>query len=454
MADFQQKLILLAELLGDKQVLDGLQRMTAAQEKVGLSAEQAGEAAQESGKKTEEQTLAFRDFANILGLIDPRLQSMAGRLFRAAESFGNIGTKAIDFGAAGKGLVETLGKLGPALGLLAAGGAVALGIGAIGTAMAKMREETAKATEELERQREAMNDIRRQQSDRQQAIEGISDARRRGGFPADTSRLAQSTAELIKRRNPQLEDSAINQAIGNLFDVTQDPAELAEAAFLLQNDDRFKFTGRESAGRAEIKFRQAQRRNAGRFQQFQRRENRQDLEMLDRVRNELRADRGSTVAIEEFIRRFVEPGLPDEEVAELIKRVDELQNVEGLIEAYTQRYTSGVMGNVTTRRLPIDKPVDARAQRFFNTLDHLERMKKAEDEERAKSDPHGRIDTMLRDREMNNTPAGTAPPAKPSGPPVSTTINNYNSRNYGAFAMGQRSAIRNGESLAARMEMV
>lgn len=421
MADVAQKLTLLAELLGDKQVIDGLNRMSAAQGQATSAVSEHGKKLEDNSPKQDDATLKMKDFTNVLGIIDPRLQSIASRLFRTGEAFGDLGTKSIDFATVGKGLVETLTKMGPALALLAAGAGVALGLGAITSAMAKMGEETAKATEQLERQRKVANELRNTQAESKKSIEGISDARKRGGFDADTSRKAQSTAETIKRRFPQLDYSAIQQAVGNLFDVTQDPNDLAEAAFLLQTDDKFKFNRNDTAGRAGSRFQRSRSRNPGAFNAFQKRETKQERELAGDVRLELMSEGGSTRAIEEFIRNYVDADLPDEDRQALIKRLEEFKNRAGLERKYVPfEHTDPRTGVTYTQKSKIEDPVDINAVRFFNELEK-------------------------RDQPL------TTP--KTPGAPMSINIH-HNSRFIAPFARGQEQARVNGESRAQAMEMV
>jgi len=420
MGDVAQKLTLIAELLGDKQVLEGLRKIVEEQGKV------AGSTA-DAAKSQDDATLKLKDFTNVLGIIDPRLQSMVLRLFKAGEAFGDIGTKAIDFAGVGKGLLETLTKFGPALALLGAGAAVAAGIAAIGSAMAKMREDTEKATEAIKQQQDALNTLKSRQADVQRSVEGVSDARRRGGFDASTAALAEAKASRIKQLFPDLEGAAIAGAVGNLFDVTQDTEQLAQAAFLIQTD-RLKFTGKESPGRAGAKLANAQRGGAAALQTyFSRERSQRGSGLVSGARGELRSIGGENVNLRELIGMMF-PDLGEEATRKLIERAEATPTLSELEESIKQRRMYFPPADPRNDFRPYEPillpegevitPDEARLRQLYKGMDQIER-------------------------------GGARTP----GRPLSINIH-HNSRFIHPFARGQELARTNGESRAKEMEFV
>ena len=384
MPDAAQKLTLIAELLGDKEVVANLQKIIAAQQGVAGSAGAqagalgaAGEAIRdaatatgEAADKQEEHTLRLKDFTRVLQMIDPGLASMALRLGRTAIAFGDLGQKAIDFKSVGGGLLEVLGKFGPSLALFGAGSAVVLGIGAITSAWTKMGEEVKKVTEAIKAQGEAMNEVRRKEGEDKQAIEDISDARRRGGFDADTARKAELQARRVKESTPALKEAAVQTAAGNLGDAGLSDEEMAIAAALVQMGD-LRFTGKESAVRAENKFRGQAEAKQQKVKRFFERERKQRLETAEQAAREMRTQEGSDLAIEDIAKRALGTGTPDAELKEAIEQAKKSESVEGLEKSLvteTAQFSKGdrFLGTIKERRAPT--PTEAQAMKVLQAL--------------------------------------------------------------------------------------
>ena len=119
-------------------------------------------------------------YGGLLSKIHPELGSFVTGMLRGVNVAGRMATQQLDLTSIFKTATEAIGKNAGALALLGAGGAVALGIAAITSAVRKMGEEWERANKTIEQQTKAVNDLRAAQGEQRGSIEALSDLRRGG----------------------------------------------------------------------------------------------------------------------------------------------------------------------------------------------------------------------------------------------------------------------------------
>jgi hypothetical protein len=199
---------------------------------------------------------------------------------------------------------------------------LAAGIGAITAAWAKMGAELEKVNAKIKDQQDAMNALKRAEGERKQAIEDISDARKRGGFDAATARAADEQIGRVLTRNPALDAEAAKKAAGHLGDVGLSDEEMASATFLMQTG-RLQLTGKESKQRARARFDKAAGRNREAVESQFRREAKQRYDTAEEAFREKQSIGGGKTALEDLAREALGKGVTDEQVKAAIAKLEE-----------------------------------------------------------------------------------------------------------------------------------
>lgn len=182
---------------------------------------------------TKQLTASESDFIGVLSRINPQLGGMADALLKGSKIAGAAASQNIDLARTFQKVSAAVTKKAGAFKLLLAGGAVVIGIMAIVKAIQREREELDKATEAVKRHRNALNTLKQEEQDRQQAIEDIADRRKWvGGLSADESRQALVLAESIGKQFEGLKPENINQVVGMLSGAGLSREEMVKAAAL------------------------------------------------------------------------------------------------------------------------------------------------------------------------------------------------------------------------------
>jgi hypothetical protein len=440
--DQTQKLTIQAEVQGAQRSAEELQRIAAAQEQVNRAAANGAAANGGAGGATspgDDATLKFKDLNNVLSILDPRLGALVGRLSRAAEAFGELGIKGIDFAAVGKGLIETLTKMGPALGLLAAGGAAAGGIGFLISQFQRARREAEELRESMERIGRAQTDIGRERIETVDQVVAARDRMRQTPSATEEQRAAIDATLLqasLRGASKDVQSQLASLMVGLLG--ASDTTVGTGGEFTL--DDLMAMT--EQGFQVEPGI--SARRNERRARQFLgMAETRKDRATI-RQRNERIKELGFDRSREEGVSRDPTVGTA---------------NLDMIIEEVAKQY--GAPPD-EVRRAVIDRLKKEDDLRAGGVLDDV-----ILNVRRAFISRHGpsmgpAIDEVLRSLGGNVPPSSQTPVERPPvapppeqrkpGTPVSTTINHYNSRFIGSDAAAQRGRMRNGETLAREME--
>ncbi|MBI4716585.1 MAG: hypothetical protein HY763_02180 [Planctomycetes bacterium] len=236
MAD--QKLTAAVEVTGAENASAQLGQVAAAQAKVSGQTQTAGDQAVQSAADQARLNASTETYLQLINQINPQLGQFVANLVRGSRV-------ARDMAGSGQGLGNVLvfikkGVLDnvKALGWLAAG-AVAFSLISKGIeVVVEGLEREKKAREEVEeatrKQTEALNELLEKQAEQQVTLERISDLRAEGGFDADQAVLARQEAERLRTKFPNLDETSVNRAVGNLFGTGISPENMERAAFAIQ----------------------------------------------------------------------------------------------------------------------------------------------------------------------------------------------------------------------------
>ncbi|MEK6675518.1 MAG: hypothetical protein AABZ47_07680 [Planctomycetota bacterium] len=207
---------------------------------------------------------------------------------KAADGQGDLNTGLRQFGRLLDTVVPGLGRLvGGLTSLPTIAGAVIGGLGAIALALQSIEERARAAREELDKLRDSANQSEKDRLQRQQAIESISDQRRRvGGLNAADSESAIDTAEQISRRLPGLDRGAIDTAVGTFGGIGLNLDQLIEAAILTQLGELKVQAGATAEG-LRRSLESASKRKSSRVQGFIEREDTQGAQLAGQASKSL-----------------------------------------------------------------------------------------------------------------------------------------------------------------------
>jgi hypothetical protein len=242
---------------------------------------------------------------------------------KAADGQGDLNTGLRQFGRLLDTVVPGLGRLvGGLTSLPTIAGAVIGGLGAIALALQSIEERARAAREEFDKLRDAANQSEKDRLQRQQAIENISDQRRRiGGLNETDSEAAIDTAEQISQRFPSLDREAIDTTVGTFGGIGLNLDQLIEASILMQLGELKVEVGATAEG-LRRSLESASKRKASRVQGFVAREDVQSEKLAGQAGKALRSTDEPTAALEEFIRRLppgVTKNIDPEELARVIQ---------------------------------------------------------------------------------------------------------------------------------------
>lgn len=177
-----------------------VEKLAGAEQQLGKNLEDAAGKTKDKNKEQEKLNAGEGDYIDILRRINPALGDLADGLLKGSKVAGDMASKQIDLGKAFGGATDAIKNNAGALKLLGAGGAVFLGISAISSAMARMRQEaelTTKAAQELV---EAFNEVERTRRDQQASIEKSTAGRFEGPVSADEAAALQKAFEGLGSR--------------------------------------------------------------------------------------------------------------------------------------------------------------------------------------------------------------------------------------------------------------
>jgi len=346
MAD--QDLRLTATAAGFDQAANEVKKVTDAEK-------QLGDLINQTADKTKLSGDSFRELQSILNNIHPRLGSLAAGFSKALDLAGEFGQSNVKLGGILGSVTQAIKANASALLLVGAGGAVVFGINSIISSIQRMGEESKKATEELKRQREALDEIFRGRAERQQTIESISDTRRSGGLSAESAARAAKSAESVSGQFRALDPEAVNIAAGHFGDAGLTNEQLAEAAFLIQTG-RLKL---DAGSSQRVNLRQLSR-SANRFRpqstDFFARETGQGqgtgtggagtVAAKTAAIEEIRSKEPGTLSIEDFIRNLpggLVEGHDPKKLAEIVKGVADNRGLTLPAIHYPQNISNAVV---------------------------------------------------------------------------------------------------------------
>ncbi len=189
---------------------------------------------EELDQATKKLTASEEDYTALLGRVHPALGAMADVMLKGSKVVGDLAAQEINLTAVTARATAALAAHKDTLKLLAAGGAVVAGIGAVISSLRAARAEHDRNTEAIQRHKEALDSLRETERDRQQAIERVSDTRRAGPMDAETSaRVAGDVEAIVKQYGTAIDEQALIDVAGMLGDRL-DRQGLVQAAILRQ----------------------------------------------------------------------------------------------------------------------------------------------------------------------------------------------------------------------------
>ncbi len=326
MAKGQQDLKLTSKAEGFDETAKKVDQVADSTAKLKGQVDRGGKAATDAAKSQEKLNASESDYVSLLAAVSPRLSLFVDSLLKGSKIAGDFASQQIDVAALTGKATEAIKKNAAALKLIGAAGAVALAIYAIVKAIETMRQEAEAATKAITAQSAALSELQRQGQERGQAIENISDTRRRGGFTADQARSAVNVARLIGERYEFLSPDAVNQVVGLAGDARLSTAQLARAAFL-QQSGRLDLNPDATASGMRRKILNTLRRYSEQIAPAFARETAQGQrlgvsgERAQAARQELDQVGGSTVALEDIARQFAPAGVDAGRIARIANQL-------------------------------------------------------------------------------------------------------------------------------------
>lgn len=162
MGEETQDLKLQAKAVGFDQAAKEVDKVSDAQKGLTDKVDASSGAKDAATKATDKLKASESDLTSLLSQINPQLGAFADALFKGGKIAGDLASQQISLGGAMAKATGFIKANAGALKLLAASGAVVIGIMAIVRAIGAVREEADRATEAIKRQQDALNDIRQQ----------------------------------------------------------------------------------------------------------------------------------------------------------------------------------------------------------------------------------------------------------------------------------------------------
>lgn len=436
MAD--QELKLRITQAGAAEVAESLRSVQGAQQGVAASATQAGTAASAAAPKIGGLGGAGQSASKGVDELQAELQNFFAaipggeRITRIIRLMNMLGDGSVSVGGAARTATSLLSKMSGSLTLLAAGGAVVAGIWAISAAMRSIGEEARRNEEAIKRQTEALNELIKKNRELGQSIEDVASQRPGGGFDARQAEAAAQTGADIRDRLPFIEQSTLAQVLGIFGGASEREGggarsrdELERIAVLLRQK-RIELEPTKGMAPLNAAVDRALARFAQQIDIDIGRERQQRGESERMAREEAASPEGSSVNLQDFIRRTLGPDIAEEDVETIVTLLKATSGGRALDErSRTGRYIDPVTALALRNRMGgvylADVPRDPKTNDFgFVSNQMLELM------------------DIVR-RALERQPA---------------TYNQQGSRYYGPDAASRKQRTVNGESLAREAERI
>lgn len=270
--------------------------------------------------KQNDLSLSMRHFTALVSQASPLVGHYVEALFRSVHVAGQLGAANINLNSIMKAGAGFITENANALLLMGAGGAVIFGIQQIVSAYEQMGKELENVTARIKQYQDAVNALKRSEQERQQSIETISDTRREGGLSAEQSAGAQQMAANIQKRfGKDLDEGAINEAVGMFFDKGLSEEEMAQAAFSIHRGMKV-----DPGARAESRMRvldRAKLKDSAAFNTLATRVETEAVGVTGGVGRELGGSEAGTLSIEDFIANLPggTAGMAPEKLAAIVK---------------------------------------------------------------------------------------------------------------------------------------
>ncbi len=418
-----------ATLEGGKETAQGLRDIDQAKKQVTEGEVQATQVTQEATAAQQSFNATEGDYLGILATISPRLGRYVAVIAQGVRVAGDYAAQQINVRGALRKVNVTLRKNINLFRLVAASGAVVVGVMAIVKAVQTVREEFERYTAAIKRSQSELDKIKGEEQDLQTTIEKTAETRTRvGGLTADQSRKALEDAKAISQRFEQLDKATVGQTVGMLAGLGLSREQLTDAAILAQSG-RLQFDPKMGGDYMTRHLEQTRRRQEDVTATFRQRETTQgqglgDISTTGGVRRpsereqaafmESRTRGGSTLNMAAVMRDLF-PDMSSEDVESLVETAAKFGG--------SQEFE---------HKLGVSKNIPFSDTKLVKTgLPGL--LPYSEDVDLLRGDEIEQVRALLRKVERG---AGV------EGPPV-TVINQYHPRNYGASA-GQREEARSG----------
>jgi len=332
----EQDLTIRAKAEGTEQAAADVEKISEATGRLDGSTKKQADATDAATDAQGKLNAAEEDYIGLLAEVSPALAQFADGLLKGSKVAGDFATKNIDLGKA-LGTATSAAKANAgSLALIGSGGAVLAGIVAINKAIKAQTELYERNTEAIKRRTAAENELKEAQREEAKSIEAVADARRGGGFDAETARAAAQQAERVGERVPDLDTGSVTTAAGIFGDKGLSDRQLAEAAFLIQSGRLTPEPTAPAAVNAQL-LSEARGQGADAIETFFRREDAQEREQRSTARQQATATTGASDALDRIIEAELGAGVDVERIRELVRHVGTtggLSEGEGQIDAF------------------------------------------------------------------------------------------------------------------------